>query len=110
MKNNLTGPCLIINNQDFDIQEGNLSTRTGAKIDEDRFEKLFKKLNFEIFKNKILSNRTKNQIMKEDLKEFIDEIKKNEEKYDALVLIIMTHGKSGDQLYGSDNQIFKVTV
>jgi hypothetical protein len=22
----------------------------------------------------------------------------------------MTHGKSGDQLYGSDNQIFKVTV
>ena len=37
-------------------------------------------------------------------------MKKNEEKYDALVLIIMTHGKSGDQLYGSDNQIFKVTV
>jgi len=34
IKNNLTGQCLIIN----------LSTRTGAKIDEDRFEKLFKKL------------------------------------------------------------------
>jgi hypothetical protein len=110
MKNNLTGPCLIINNQDFDIQEGTLSTRTGAKVDDDRFEKLFKKLNFEILKNKILSNRTKNQIMKEDLKEFIDEIKKNEEKYDALVLIIMTHGKSGDQLYGSDYKIFKVTL
>ena len=44
IKNNLTGQCLIINNEDFDIKEGNLSTRNGAKIDEDRFEKLFKKL------------------------------------------------------------------
>ena len=53
MKNNLTGQCLIINNEDFDIKEGNLSTSTGSKIDEDRFEKLFKKLIFEIFKRKI---------------------------------------------------------
>ena len=104
MKNKLTGQCLIINNEYFD-KKGNLSTRTGAKIDEDRFEKLFKKLNFEVKK---ISNSSKDKILKVDLKDFIDEISENEEKYDALVLIIMSHGTSGDKLYGSDNKSFQV--
>ena len=64
MKNKLTGQCLIINNEYFD-KKGNLSTRTGAKIDEDRFEKLFKKLNFEVKK---ISNSSKDKILKVDLK------------------------------------------
>ena len=100
MNNNPTGLCLIINNEEFDDM-----LRTGSMLDVIRLKKLFSKLNFEVHES---HNRSKKEILKEDLVKFINAI---DEKHDALVLIIMSHGtsdKNGDKIYDKDNNPFLV--
>ena len=104
MEKEISGLCMIINNEDFKIK-GSLKEkiRTGSEVDAKRLESLFRQLNFEVEPTK--QNRNSME-MREDLKEFKDKIKNNENNYDAMVLIIMSHGKKKhgkDVIFSIDN-------
>ena len=104
MEKEISGLCMIINNEDFKIK-GSLKEkiRTGSEVDAKRLESLFRQLNFEVEQTKQNRNLTD---MREDLNEFKEKIKNNENNYDAMVLIIMSHGKKKngkDVIFSIDN-------
>ena len=104
MKNKISGLCSIINNEEFKSEANNKKVRTGSNKDVERLERLFNKLSFEV---EIKLNRSKRLILETDLVEFIKKVKENETQYDAMVLIIMSHGKK-DVIFGIDNREIKV--
>ena len=108
MKNDPTGLCLIINNSQFKIMNKDSfddKYRAGSAKDVARLEQLFTKLKFTV---DVRLNRTRDQILKQDFAEFIERLNKNKESFDALVLIIMSHGSSNDKIYDIDNYPIEV--
>ena len=102
MKNEKSGICLLINNEEFQISK---DTRTGCIKDEERLKTLFEKLHFEVLEPK--RNRSKREIFDIDFVDFIKRLEENETKYDAMVLIIMSHGKK-DAIIDRENNEIKV--
>ena len=108
MKNEISGLCLIINNEEFKtyVTANNEEIRTGSNRDVERLEQLFKKLNFQV---EIKRNRSKDEMLKSDFVELIKRIKRNDTKFDAMVLVIMSHGKK-DVIYDRDNKKIEVII
>lgn len=86
------GPCLIINNIDFDSDI--FPQRKGSDQDARRFDDVFQQLGFAVF---LRRNQTAEQ-MKSLCKEIASKCKK---EHDALFVILLSHG-SECGIYGSD--------
>lgn len=86
------GPCLIINNIDFDSDI--FPQRKGSDIDAMRFDDVFKQLGFTTFLHR---NQTADQ-MKSLCKEIASHCEK---KHNALFVILLSHG-SETGIYGTD--------
>lgn len=82
--NEQPGICLIINNEIFN----NHLTRSGSKIDVDKFKKQFEKLNYNVITRSDLSRNQFLDLLKEQTK------KKELVNQDIFVAIIMSHGVS----------------
>ncbi len=108
MDNSPSGPCLIINNEDFDDDQLRLGSARGVQ----RLRNLFQQLNFEV---EIKCNQTLNEF-NNSLNEFISKINKNENDFDALVVIIMSHGFRNSSydyikfMKNNDNQTESIAV
>jgi hypothetical protein len=97
--------CLIINNEEFKTSEA----RIGSKQDSGRLERLFTQLlKYNLFGKKVFENLNKSDML-QTVKHFRDDCcKKNgdEYEYDALILVIMSHGKDGSLITKNDESIF----
>ena len=96
------GLCLIINNEHFYDSDGNEILnlrRNGTAMDASRLKTLFEKLHFsvEIFVD--LDEKS----MRSKINYYADKSGKNSDAYDAICLIILSHGTDG-YLYGVDNE------
>lgn len=86
------GPCLIVNNIDFEADM--FPKRKGSDEDAKRFDDIFQQLGFTVIMRR---NQTADQ-MRELFKEVAKECKP---EHDALFVIILSHG-SEDGIYGTD--------
>lgn len=86
------GPCLIINNIDFDSDI--FPKRKGSDHDARRFDDIFKQLGFKVI---LRRNQTADE-MKQLCKQVASQCKKD---HDALFVIVLSHG-SESGIYGSD--------
>ena len=89
MKSSPRGICVIINNEKFNA----LQPRFGAAVDVHNLENLFHYLSFDT-----QSHENKTHVeMRQILNNVAD---MNHDKYDCLMVAILTHGDYGDVLYG----------
>lgn len=96
-----SGICLIINNTKF--EEETLSIRKGSEIDVLKLQTVFEKhLHFDV---RIEKNKTIREI-----RVLLCSIKHLEtiKHHDAFVCVVMSHGSSGDLIYGVDGTTIKV--
>lgn len=92
--------CLIINNEEFE----NADARIGSKNDSDRLVRLFAKLlRYNLFGEKAFENLSKSDML-QTVRNFRNDCCKkksdtngdvNDDHYDALILVIMSHGSDG---------------
>jgi len=94
------GYCLIINNEHFynsdEIQIPELR-RYGTDLDASRLKNLFEKLHFRVEMRVDL----KEMQMRDLIRSFADECELNADSFDAIALIVLTHGTDG-YIYGVD--------
>lgn len=92
MTSNPRGPCLIINNIDF---EGDIfPTRKGSDQDAQRFDTIFKQLGFKVI-------MTRNQTADQMRQTFKQVARKCRPEHDSLFVFIFSHG-SEHGIYGTD--------
>jgi hypothetical protein len=87
------GVCLIINNENF-FENGNKIEelrRYGTDMDASRLKNLFEKLNFRV---DVFVDLRENE-MRQYINNFANDTNLNAESYDAICLIILTHGSDG---------------
>ena len=100
MENNPRGVCLIINNEHFYDQDHNEMLemrRYGTDMDASRLKNLFEKLKFHVQFEYDLSEKQ----LRQTVQEFARDCDVNSNNYDAIGLIILSHGTDG-YIYGSD--------
>jgi hypothetical protein len=94
------GLCLIINNENFYDENGvEIAThkRYGTNMDASRLKNLFEKLHFVVEMCVDMSEKD----MRIKISQFAKEAQFNSHMYDAVTLIILTHGTDG-YVYGVD--------
>ncbi|KAG1679343.1 Caspase-2 [Nymphon striatum] len=102
MTSKTKGNCLILNNVDFKDGPTKLElmeTRHGSDSDANLLSQLFKKLGYEVHLHKNVTARGAGG-MKELVKYFATKL--DHSSVDSAVIIILSHGKSGDLIYGTD--------
>lgn len=94
------GLCLIINNEHF-FDENNKEMpqlrRYGTDMDASRLKNLFNKLNFQV---KMFVDLREAE-MRQVISSFADECEHNSSRFDAISLIVLSHGTDG-YIYGVD--------
>lgn len=90
------GLCLIVNNINFDRKDW---TRNGSDLEGNQLAQLFTQLGFKVIH---IKDKTGDQILEEFERASLDEIN---EKADAFVGIILSHGDSPDLIYGIDHEL-----
>ncbi|CAM1311704.1 Uncharacterised protein g5780 [Pycnogonum litorale] len=105
MNSNPRGQCLLINIVDFNngpTKHDLCDRRDGSDIDAERMEYLFKDLGFKV---EHLRNLTGQEIEQKAM-EFTQ--KPEHAEADAAVVCIMSHGRHGDDILGSDGEYIKL--
>ncbi len=99
MENKPRGLCLIINNENFyeNGQEIPNLKRIGTDMDASRLQRLFDKLNFHVQ----MFIDLKEIEMRQIINKFANECDRNANLYDAICLIVLTHGTDG-YIHGVD--------
>jgi hypothetical protein len=100
MESNPRGLCLIINNEHFYDANGIEMVqlrRYGTAMDASRLRNLFEKLNFDVQMKVDLTE----QQMRQAIQKFANESEANSFNYDAICLILLSHGTDG-YVYGVD--------
>lgn len=95
------GFCLIINNSKFK-EETRLSKRSGSDVDVQKLKSIFNFLHFDV---KIVNDLATHEI-KVILKSISWHI--NLKRHDAFLCIVMSHGSSGDLIFGVDGTSISV--
>ena len=92
-------PCaIIVNNKTFKSKpEQELSERTWSEHDVDKIKKLFEKFG--------IHYKLKEDLEAYKMKDTLVSTVASQSTYSALIVFIMTHGKSGDMLYGIDGEL-----
>ena len=100
MEQNPRGICLIINNEHF-YDQNNIENiemrRHGTDMDASRLKNLFEKLNFQV--EMFVDLREID--MRRVINEFANECEQNANRFDAICLIVLSHGTDG-YIYGVD--------
>jgi len=100
MEQNPRGICLIINNEHF-YDQNNVENvemrRYGTDMDASRLKNLFEKLNFQVEMFVDLREIE----MRRVINEFACECEQNANRFDAICLIVLSHGTDG-YIYGVD--------
>ena len=94
------GVCLIINNEHFYDHDGTEITdlrRFGTDMDASRLKNLFQQLKFHVKFELDLSGK----MLRETIQEFARDCEINSHNYQAICVIILSHGTDG-YIYGSD--------
>lgn len=100
MEKNPRGLCLLINNEHFYDEDGKEimdMRRYGTDMDASRLKNLFEKLNFQV---EMCVDQTE-QEMRNKITLFANESDSNSLIYDAICLIVLSHGTDG-YVYGVD--------
>ena len=88
------GYCVIINNVHFTKKE---LERVGAEKDESSLKELFSNLSFKVI--------VKNDLKKHEMEKVAEDYgAENHAKFDAFVMIVMSHGWDGDCILGVDER------
>ncbi|KAG1679342.1 Caspase-2 [Nymphon striatum] len=93
------GIALVINNMDFNegpTKNDLMRARTGSDVDSFRIERLFERLNFVVLRHRNLKASEMLKVIKRFSK------KSEHKEMDSALVFIMSHGSSGDIVFGSD--------